>query len=30
MARNLPYEGQTIQHWEKLVNLNGRGTFILT
>lgn len=30
IAINLPFEEQTLQHWDKLVNLNGRGTFLLT
>ena len=30
IAVNLPLEEQTIQHWDSLVNLNGRGTFLLT
>ncbi|GLA44535.1 hypothetical protein AnigIFM63309_003610 [Aspergillus niger] len=27
---DLPFEEQTLEHWEQLVNLNGRGTFLLT
>ncbi|VUC32967.1 unnamed protein product [Clonostachys rosea] len=30
LAVNLPFEQQTIEHWDSLVNLNGRGTFLLT
>lgn len=30
LAINLPLEEQTLQHWDRLVNLNGRGTFLLT
>ncbi|KAK1637439.1 hypothetical protein BDP81DRAFT_317713 [Colletotrichum phormii] len=30
IAINLPFEEQTIDHWDSLVNLNGRGTFLLT
>lgn len=30
LAINLPFEEQTLKHWEGLVNLNGRGTFLLT
>ena len=30
IAVNLPLEEQTIEHWDSLVNLNGRGTFLLT
>ena len=30
LAVNLPLEEQTIEHWDRLVNLNGRGTFLLT
>jgi NAD(P)-dependent dehydrogenase (short-subunit alcohol dehydrogenase family) len=30
IAVNLPFEEQTIEHWDSLVNLNGRGTFLLT
>lgn len=30
IAINLPFEEQTLQHWESLVNLNCRGTFLLT
>ena len=30
MAVNLPLEEQTLEHWDQLVNLNGRGTFLLT
>lgn len=30
LAINLPFEEQTLQHWDQLVNLNGRGTFLLT
>ena len=26
----LPFEEQTLEHWDHLVNLNGRGTFLLT
>ena len=29
-AVNLPFEEQTLEHWDALVNLNGRGTFLLT
>lgn len=29
-AVDLPFEQQTLEHWESLVNLNGRGTFLLT
>ncbi|KAL2408251.1 hypothetical protein ABEF93_000067 [Exophiala dermatitidis] len=29
-AVNLPLEEHTLAHWDKLVNLNGRGTFLLT
>ncbi|KAH9211691.1 hypothetical protein DL95DRAFT_411845 [Leptodontidium sp. 2 PMI_412] len=30
IAVNLPFEEQTLEHWESLINLNGRGTFLLT
>lgn len=30
IAVNLPLEEQTMEHWDNLVNLNGRGTFLLT
>lgn len=30
LAVNLPFEEQTLEHWDRLVNLNGRGTFLLT
>lgn len=30
LAVNLPFEEQTLEHWDQLVNLNGRGTFLLT
>jgi len=30
LAVNLPLEEQTLEHWDSLVNLNGRGTFLLT
>jgi NAD(P)-dependent dehydrogenase (short-subunit alcohol dehydrogenase family) len=30
LAVNLPLEEQTLDHWDKLVNLNGRGVFLLT
>jgi NAD(P)-dependent dehydrogenase (short-subunit alcohol dehydrogenase family) len=30
IAVNLPLEQQTLEHWDQLVNLNGRGTFLLT
>ena len=30
LAVNLPFEEQTLEHWDKLVNLNGRGAFLLT
>ncbi|KUJ14265.1 short chain dehydrogenase [Mollisia scopiformis] len=30
LAVNLPFEEQTLDHWDKLVNLNCRGTFLLT
>ncbi|KXH30090.1 3-oxoacyl-(acyl-carrier protein) reductase [Colletotrichum simmondsii] len=30
IAINLPFEEQTLDHWDSLVNLNGRGTFLLT
>ncbi|PVH75029.1 short chain type dehydrogenase [Cadophora sp. DSE1049] len=30
LAVNLPFEEQTLKHWDSLVNLNGRGTFLLT
>jgi len=30
IAVNLPFEQQTLEHWDKLVNLNCRGTFLLT
>ena len=30
IAVNLPFEEQTLEHWDQLVNLNGRGTFLLT
>ncbi|POR32090.1 Putative oxidoreductase [Tolypocladium paradoxum] len=29
-AVNLPFEEQTLEHWDSLVNLNARGTFLLT
>lgn len=30
LAINLPLEDQTLEHWDRLVNLNGRGPFLLT
>ncbi|KAI1498594.1 hypothetical protein F5X99DRAFT_392780 [Biscogniauxia marginata] len=30
IAINIPFEEQTLEHWDSLVNLNGRGTFLLT
>lgn len=30
IAVNLPFEQQTLDHWDSLVNLNCRGTFLLT
>ncbi|TVY38128.1 putative oxidoreductase [Lachnellula occidentalis] len=30
IAVNLPFEEQSLAHWDSLVNLNGRGTFLLT
>ena len=30
LAVNKPFEEQTLSDWDKLVNLNGRGTFLLT
>jgi NAD(P)-dependent dehydrogenase (short-subunit alcohol dehydrogenase family) len=30
VAVNLPFSQQTLEHWDRLVNLNGRGTFLLT
>ncbi|KAK4944547.1 hypothetical protein LTR10_015981 [Elasticomyces elasticus] len=30
LAVNLPFAQQTHEHWDRLVNLNGRGTFFLT
>ncbi|KPM42962.1 hypothetical protein AK830_g3652 [Neonectria ditissima] len=30
LAVNLPFEEQTLAHWDSLVNLNGRGPFLLT
>jgi NAD(P)-dependent dehydrogenase (short-subunit alcohol dehydrogenase family) len=30
LAVNLPLEEQTLEHWDRLVNLNGRGVFLLT
>ncbi|CAK7234566.1 hypothetical protein SCUCBS95973_008979 [Sporothrix curviconia] len=30
LAVNLPFEEQTMDHWDQLVNLNARGTFLLT
>lgn len=30
VAVNLPLEEHTLTHWDQLVNLNGRGTFLLT
>ncbi|EPE04044.1 short chain type dehydrogenase [Ophiostoma piceae UAMH 11346] len=30
LAVNLPFEEQTLDHWDQLVNLNCRGTFLLT
>ncbi|KAH8597361.1 putative short chain dehydrogenase [Bisporella sp. PMI_857] len=30
IAVNLPFEDQTLAHWDSLVNLNCRGTFLLT
>jgi NAD(P)-dependent dehydrogenase (short-subunit alcohol dehydrogenase family) len=30
IAINLPFEEQTLEHWDRIVNLNGRGTFLLT
>ncbi|TVY53116.1 putative oxidoreductase [Lachnellula cervina] len=30
VAVNLPFEQQSLEHWDRLVNLNGRGTFLLT
>jgi NAD(P)-dependent dehydrogenase (short-subunit alcohol dehydrogenase family) len=29
-AVDLPFEEQTLEHWENLVNLNSRGTLLLT
>ena len=30
LAVNLPFEQQTLDHWDQLVNLNCRGTFLMT
>ncbi|CAK7233806.1 hypothetical protein SBRCBS47491_008736 [Sporothrix bragantina] len=30
LAVNMPFEDQTLDHWDQLVNLNARGTFLLT
>jgi NAD(P)-dependent dehydrogenase (short-subunit alcohol dehydrogenase family) len=30
LAVNKPFEAQTLEDWDLLVNLNGRGTFLLT
>jgi NAD(P)-dependent dehydrogenase (short-subunit alcohol dehydrogenase family) len=30
IAVNKPFEDQTLEDWDKLVNINGRGTFLLT
>lgn len=30
LAVNLPFADHTLEHWDSLVNLNGRGTFLLT
>lgn len=30
LAVNKPFEEQTLEDWDRLVNLNGRGTFLLT
>ncbi|RYO84652.1 hypothetical protein DL766_005660 [Monosporascus sp. MC13-8B] len=30
LAINLPFEEQTMEHWDSLVNLQSRGTFLLT
>ncbi|RYC78629.1 hypothetical protein BFJ63_vAg18496 [Fusarium oxysporum f. sp. narcissi] len=30
LAVNAPFEDQTMDDWDRLVNLNGRGTFLLT
>jgi NAD(P)-dependent dehydrogenase (short-subunit alcohol dehydrogenase family) len=30
IAVNLPLEDHTLEHWDALVSLNGRGTFLLT
>jgi len=30
LAVNMPLEEQNLDHWDSLVNLNGRGTFLLT
>ncbi|KAI1338654.1 hypothetical protein F5Y15DRAFT_386558 [Xylariaceae sp. FL0016] len=30
LAINLPFEQQSLADWDRLVNLNGRGTFLLT
>ena len=30
IAVNKPFEEQTLEDWDKVVNLNGRGTFLLT
>ncbi|KAF2158253.1 short chain dehydrogenase reductase [Myriangium duriaei CBS 260.36] len=30
LAVNKPFEEQTLEDWERLVNINGRGTFLLT
>lgn len=30
LAINLPFEEQNLSHWDSLVNLNGRGVFLLT
>lgn len=30
LAVNLPFEEHTLAHWDRLVNLNARGTFLLT
>jgi NAD(P)-dependent dehydrogenase (short-subunit alcohol dehydrogenase family) len=29
LAVNIPFEDQTLDHWDSLVNLNARGTFLL-
>lgn len=30
VAINAPFEEQTMEHWDRIVNLNARGTFLLT